>query len=365
MKTRVLHVVGGLNVGGTETWLAKGMPFVDRERYEFDFLVFGDEDQHYARMVERAGGGVIRCSSPQNPVRFAISFLRVLRKAKCDAVHAHVYCASGLVLMLAALAGVKVRIFHSHTAQDEHRGFGCRSIYFRVARALIRRFATRGIAVSAVAAAPIFPTNWEFVPEKWRVSPTGIELAPFSDASVRESVRRELNIPETATVVLHVGRFAPVKNHALLVKIAERAIRQRLEVVFVLVGDGPLRSQLELEVCARGLGRAFRFAGVRDDVARLLRAADVFVLPSLYEGFPLAYVEAQAAGLPCVISDAITPAADLIPERVVRLSVTDEPGIWAQVLLDSAAIPDSELIAERFTEFSMEASMERMVECYR
>lgn len=364
MSLRVLHVVAGLNVGGAETWLVQGLPAIDRTRYCFDFLVYGNGPQHYRARIEAAGATVLTCPPPRRVVAFVTGLLRVLHTYKYDAIHLHTYCSSGIVLLLAKWAGISIRVFHSHTGQDESNVGVWRSLYFRLSRWLIRHFATEGIAVSEEAAQPFFPRGWRHEPERWRVSPIGIDLSLFEGEGDRENVRRELGIPEGATAVVHVGRFVGLKNHDLLVEIA-RGSGSSPNWIFVLVGDGELREGIEQRTQKLGLSKKFRFTGNRSDVPRLLRACDVFVLPSLCEGFPMAYLEAQAAGLPCVISNAITRSADLVPERTTRKSPADPAVEWAQALLGAASIARLEQMPRELENVSVQRSMQRLVECYR
>jgi glycosyltransferase involved in cell wall biosynthesis len=291
--------------------------------------------------------------------------MRILSENRYHVVHAHTYCFSGVVLAIAAAAGVPVRIFQSHTAHDESQRYGLRSWYFRFTRELIRRFATRGVAVSEEAAAPLFPANWRRNPERWKISPIGIDLAPFQSPVDRDRVREEFGIPDSAKVFVHVGRFVPVKNHEFLVQVAREVLRRDPNTVWLLVGDGIGRAAIEEQVRSLGISANFCFAGLRADVPRLLRASHVFVLPSLYEGFPLSYVEAQAAGLPCVISDVIAPASDLVPARTWRCSIHSQPEVWAEALLRAAELDRSAQMPEQVRAVSIEGSMQRMVECYR
>jgi glycosyltransferase involved in cell wall biosynthesis len=301
---RVLHIVGGLNVGGVETWLAEGLPTIDRNLYQFDFLVHGDGAQFYRDKLEASGARVWQCPNPRNLTAYVRSFLRILRATHYDAIDAHTYCSSGLALALAARAQVPVRIFHSHTAQDESGAGIVRAVYFAFSRWLIQRYATRGSAVSQEAARPLFPKDWRDHPTRWFLAPVGIDLSPFEVVADRDAGLRELNLPTNAKVIVHVGRFAGVKNHDFILAIAGEMAGLDPNVFFLLVGDGELRTEIEQRVNTLGLSQQFRSTGVRCDVPRLLQVCDVFVFPSIYEGFPMAYIEAQAAGLPCVISTA-------------------------------------------------------------
>lgn len=362
---RVLHIVGGLNVGGVETWLAEGLPTIDRNLYQFDFLVHGDGMQFYRARMEANGARVWQCPNPRNLHAYMQSFLRILRTTRYDAIDAHTYCSSGLALALAAWARVPVRIFHSHTAQDESRAGIVRAIYFAFSRWLIQRYATRGAAVSQEAARPLFPKDWRDHPARWFLAPVGIDLSPFEVVADRAAVLLELNLPTNAKVIVHVGRFAAVKNHDFIIAIAVEMARLDPNVFFLLVGDGELRAAMEQRVNTLGLGSQFRFTGVRCDVPRLLQACDAFVFPSIYEGFPMAYIEAQAAGLPCVISAAIASEAEVVVPGTRRLSLDGSPREWALTLLDMMRWKRVSGVPPQLHKLSIEQSMQRLLEFYR
>jgi glycosyltransferase involved in cell wall biosynthesis len=141
-------------------------------------------------------------------------------------------------------------------------------------------------------------------------------------------------------VIGHVGRVVHAKNHELILGITAAAVRQAADVRLLLVGDGPGRREIERIAHGLGPGRHVTFAGVRADVPNLMRGCmDAFVLPSRYEGLGLAAIEAQAAGLPCVLSDRLPDDATVCPDRVRRLSLFATPDQWASALLDGGAAP--------------------------
>jgi glycosyltransferase involved in cell wall biosynthesis len=337
---RILQVVGNLNRGGTETWLMNVLRQIDRARYRMDFLVHTASPGAYEEETRRLGAGIVTCLRPSRPDVYARDFRRLLgAHGPYDVVHSHVHHYSGFIVRLARQAGIGVRIAHSHsdTSRIQAEANPARRLYYTLTRHWIHRHATQCLAASPAAAAALFGGDWE---ERRRCALLycGIDLAPFRAATDPTAVRAELGVPRDAFLVGHVGRFVPVKNHAFLLEVvaalartagADAGADDDDDVHAVLVGDGPLRPALAEQAIRLGIAGRVHFAGNRSDVPRVLSALDAFVFPSRYEGLPLALVEAQAAGVPCVISDAIPPEADAIPRLIRRLPLSAPAAAWA------------------------------------
>lgn len=339
MGFRVLHVLGGMNRGGAETWLMHVLRHVDRRQFHMDFLVHTTDPCVYDDEIRALGSEVIPCLRPSRPWMYARNFRRILREhGPYDVVHSHVHHFSGLVLKLAEAAGVPGRIAHSHndTSSADRRTGLLRRAYLTQTAHWIRKHATAGVAASRKAAEALYGKDWQTDP-RWSVLHCGVDLDPFREPVDREAVRAELGIPGDALVVGHAGRFFSQKNHRFLVEIAASLFRREPGARLLLIGDGPDRAEIEGRVAQRGIADRVIFAGLRPDVPRLmLGAMDVFVMPSLYEGLPLVGIEAQAAGLPCILSDVITDELDAGQTLVVRLGLDAEPARWAAAILDAA-----------------------------
>jgi glycosyltransferase involved in cell wall biosynthesis len=334
---RILHVVGGMDTGGVETWLMHVLRRLDRDRYRFDFLAHTAKPCFYDEEIRSLGCRIIPCPHPSRPWQYARDFLRVLNEhGPYDVVHSHVHHFSGFTLMLAKTAGVPVRIAHSHndTSLNESRAGIVRKFYLRSTRWLIRRCSTRGLACSGLAAVNLFGKDWEGDP-RWRILNYAVDFDPFMKPVDRAHVRRELSIPLDAFVMGHVGRFAPQKNHDFLLDVFSEFYRREKSAYLLLVGDGDLRAELVEKTKRLGLTDKVIFSGVRPDIARLmLGAMDVFVFPSHHEGLGLVVVEAQAAGLPVVMSDTVPVEAIIIPPLIKTLSLQKDSSIWVQAVAD-------------------------------
>jgi len=260
---------------------------------------------------------------------FSRRFQHILREGKYDVVHSHVHFFSGNVLRCAKAQNIPVRIAHSHTTQDGRSDVLIRRYYRDLMKSWIGRYATHGLAASRSSASALFGENWER-DDRFCILHCAIDLRPFQEPVNQETVRRELGLPTGAPVVGHVGRFSQEKNHVFFLDIAAEVLKRRPEIHFLLVGDGPLRPAIESRVGSIGLSGKVHFAGMRTDVARLMRGAmDVFIFPSLWEGLPLALIEAQAAGLRCIVSDVCTTEVSVLADHFTQISLSQSPDLWA------------------------------------
>jgi glycosyltransferase involved in cell wall biosynthesis len=332
---RVLHVVGSMNRGGIETWLMSVIRHVDRSRFLIDFLVSNQSQSPLEKEIHELGSKIHVCMAHSQPLRYAYNLTRILRAhGPYDIVHSHLHHLNGIVSMVAALSGVRVRIAHSHFnisgAQVAAGDFN--SPRYRFARALVNSFATGALGCSAPAGQALFGPDWERRPNR-RVLLCGIDLEPFQAKPDRSTVRSALGIPNGAVVIGHAGRFVPEKNHSFFIEIANSYGRLEPRAHFLLVGDGPLWAEMKQRVAGSPIASRFHFMGSRDDVPHLMLAGmDCFLFPSRCEGAPIALIEAQAAGLPCVLSDVIPPEMDLIPTHLWRLSLERPAEEWAAAI---------------------------------
>ena len=333
---RILHVVGGMNRGGTETWLMHVLRNINRDRFQMDFLVHTTEPCAYDDEIRSLGSKIIPCLEPSNPWLYAANFQRILRKnGPYDIVHSHVHFFSGYVLRLAKQAGVPVRIAHIHTDSSllEAKAKWKRRLYLAVMERWINSYTTTGLACSRKAATALLGSSWEKDP-RWQLLYCGIDLKPFQNISDLIGVRTEFCIPEDAFVIGHVGRFEHPKNHQFLLEIIAEVVKSESNIRLLLIGDGSLRPDIEQQVLQLGLKDYVIFAGFRSDAPRLmLGAMDMFLFPSLYEGLPLVLMEVQAAGLPCIFSDVVTEEVDVIKPLMQRVSLSHSPSIWSKEVL--------------------------------
>lgn len=320
---RVLHVVVNMNRGGAETLLMNLYRNIDRSKIQFDFLtckegVFDEE-------IMQLGGNVYRIPyitdvGHSNYLKGMTDFFKGYPQYQI--VHSHMDKMSGYVLRAAKKAGVSVRIAHSHSTRSE--GGAAARIYKWYAGTMIPKYATDFVSCSREAAEWLFGNK----ADRTIFLKNGIDLERFKfSQKVRESIRSELKIKEDQFVVGHVGRFSMPKNHSYLLEVFKEFLSYKKEAILLLVGDGPLLPEIKQKVEEMKITKNVKFLGSRSDVERILLAFDIFLFPSIFEGFPVSVIEAQASGLPCLISDSITKEIDMGLGLVHSLSLNHKK-IW-------------------------------------
>lgn len=319
---RILHVVTYMGRGGLETMIMNYYRHMDRSRIQFDFLAHRDFRADYDDEIESLGGRIYRL--PQL-IPWSGSYHKALNgffaaHPEYRIVHVHQDCLSSVILKAAKNQGVPVRIAHSHSSsQDKNLKYLIKLFYKRQ----IPFFATELFACGKEAG------DWMFSGAPYHIVNNAIDTRKYTYCPERgKKIRRQLGIAPEAFVVGHVGRFDDVKNHTFLLDIFWELRKKNRDAVLLLVGEGDLRGEMERKAQTLGMHDSVIFTGMRTDVPDLMQAMDCFVFPSLYEGIPVTMIEAQAAGLPCVISDAV-PAECQKTTLVERIALTVGAAVWA------------------------------------
>jgi glycosyltransferase involved in cell wall biosynthesis len=350
-RTRILHVFGRMHRGGAELRTLDLMRAIDRRRFQLHFCTLSGTAGSLAGEIRALGGDV-------HPVALGLSFPlrfhRLLRAQRFDVVHSHVHYASGLVLALARLRGVPVRVAHFRNTHDGKPDDWRYGMQRRLLRGLIDAHATHILAVCEGAMRVAWGPEWARDP-RCQVIYNGLDLAPFAGAPARAAVRGELGFPADCPLYIHVGRLTRQKNQLRTVAIFARIRARTPEARLLLVGhgDGALEARLRERVADASLQGSVLFVGERADVPRLLRASDVLLFPSLWEGLPGVVLEACAAGIPVLASDlpgVLEIAAHFASVRALPLDVPDET--WAheavRLAADRRAVVDDTGPRERF-----------------
>ena len=325
---RVLHVVTYMGRGGLETMLMNYYRNIDRNKVQFDFLVHRQERFDYDDEIEALGGIIYRLPR-LNP--WSNTYKKALRKffkehTEYKIVHSHIDCMSAIPLKMAKKAGIPIRIAHGHSNnQDRDIKYIIKLHY----KGKIARYATSLFACSDEAG------KWMFGKQNFLVLPNAIDTKQYIyNAEKRNKVRKELNL-DNALVIGHVGRFSEVKNHTFLIDIFNEIYKKNSNAKLLLVGDGHKKQEIREKIMRLQMSDSVILTGIRSDVADVLQAMDVFVLPSLYEGLSIATIEAQASGLPCLISDRVSVECKKT-SLVNQIGLNESEMKWAETVLEIA-----------------------------
>lgn len=320
MSIRVLHVVTYMGRGGLETMIMNYYRQIDRNEIQFDFLVHRDFEADYDSEIISLGGNIYHMPAlnPFSP-KYYRSLCDFFSTHQYDIVHSHLDCLSAYPLSVAQKYGVKNRIAHAHNKnQDRNLKYPIKML----SKVMIPYFATQLFACSDEAG------KWMFRGRDFAVMRNAIDSRKFLYSPEKEQdMKRKFGI-ENKFVIGHIGRFNPQKNHKFLVKIFEKVLKKDPEAVLLLIGSGDGQKEIETQVRTLGIENSVMFLGSRDDIPALLQGVDVFVFPSLYEGLGIAAVEAQAAGVPCILSEEV-PRECKLCENVEFLSLEDPDDVWA------------------------------------
>lgn len=326
---RVLQVVTYMGRGGLETMLMNYYRHIDRSKVQFDFLVHRDFKADYDDEILSLGGKIWhmpRLVPWSNSYKNQLSRF-FINHSEYQIVHVHQDCLSSVALKCAQQVGIPVRIAHSHSSNQDHNWKYLVKLHYKKK---IPKYATDLFACSKIAG------EWMFDGHDFKVIPNAIDVKQYQfNATVRQKVRDEFHLDDKF-VIGHVGRFDPQKNQSFLLDVLAE-IRKQCDAVLLLVGDGDLKEKVKEKAEAAGLSESVIFMGKRSDVNELLQAMDVFVFPSLYEGLGIVAIEAQAAGLLCLISDHV-PLECKVTSLVKQIPLDDGAEQWADEVLKAKEI---------------------------
>lgn len=323
----IICFVSSMDAGGAETFLMKIYRTIDKDNYRFDFIVNSKHRGFYDNEIEKLGGHIFY-SPPKSkhPFLNLICSYKIIKCGNYDAAMRMTSHSLGTIdLLVAKIAGVKKLILRSTNAGNTGHQFShfLHHIFFF----LPQWIPSVKIAPSKLAAEYLFGTGC-IENGDVKILPNGIPVEKFLFSDVTRTLKRkELGLDDNF-IVGHIGRFSEQKNHKFLIQIFNEIHCRNTNARLVLIGAGELENDIKKQVDILKLSDSVLFLGVRKDVSKLLMAIDVFIFPSLFEGMPNVLIEAQASGLPCIISDRITPEVQII-KYLRRLSLKEDASFWA------------------------------------
>ncbi|MFZ4777161.1 MAG: glycosyltransferase [Terrimicrobiaceae bacterium] len=365
---RVLHVIDSLHLGGAQEVVLNLATCGNRQRFTHEVATMHGQGVYWDRMA--ALGIPLHSLSPHKLFPwYAVSLPALLLRGGFDIVHCHLVASNIIAKPLARLCGVPVVLNHDHTNDDYRANDRLRLLL----DTLSNRLASHIITVSDSCRR--FLISREGVPAgKITLIQNAIDLQRFSPAcGKRSDARKMLGLPENAPVIAGVGRLNPQKNFSLFIRIAAQVLNRHPSAVFLLAGQGPEESLLRSLAQEYGLGDRLRFCGYVPDTRQVYLAADILLMPSLFEGLPMTLLEAMAMRVPVVASalDGIAEVVEdgrdgfLVPSGDAekfcgRVCALIEDPVLATTVGSAAA----EKISRRFSSARMCAEVEQIYDRY-
>ncbi len=308
---RILHVIHGMNCGGTENFIMNIYRNIDRTKIQFDFLVHTNKRCFFDDEIERMGGCIYRV--PYYNILNIFLYKNSLRRLFSEhqewvAVHGHLGSCACIYLRMAKQYGIYA-IAHSHAIKNTR--ITMKELIYRFHAYLTRGVADYYMGCSYEAGVDRYGEKIA-TSNKFKIINNGIKSSDYDyNPQVRAIVRKELGINQRY-LIGHIGRFSPVKNHTFMVEVLAELKKSNSDYAMIFVGDGELRESIENYAKRIGVYDSIIFAGIRNDIYRIVQAIDCFIFPSFNEGLGIGLIEAQAAGLPCVANkDGIMPLAKI------------------------------------------------------
>jgi len=330
---KVLHLFANLNLGGAESRIMDIYRTQNEDLVINDFVIMTNEHCYFTDEVLSSGGTIHVIANPRNGLLRNLRALYTLLKKQndYDAIHAHTSYYSGLCVFVAFLAGIKKRVTHARNKSTGDERLITKMLFF-TGRLLANNFATSRLAISQDAGEFLYGKrvlkNFNVVPNAFNFSNIRHQQAD----SIGED-KHKYNIQPNVINIVAVARFYAIKNHNFMINLLSSLQRQGHRCCLHLIGDGDLRGEIEQQVKQAGLTAQVRFWGKRSDVPQLLALFDVMLMPSLSEGLGVSALEAQAAGLPCLLSSGIPHEADIGAGLCEYHALSAEINDWVDALL--------------------------------
>lgn len=311
-------MVGAMYPGGMENFIMNLYEKIDREKFQFDFIVHLQKENDYSEQIKKLGGNVYEVPRlTKDPIGSLTMLYKIIKKNKYKIVIRHT--ANALVspqLLVAKLAGAKT-ICHSHNETDPQ------VTIHKIGKVLMKVAADRRLACSQKAG------EWMYGKRDFQVIHNAINVNKFVYSEEKaERIRQEFGL-RGKHVYGHIANFIESKNHMFLLEIYQEIAKRDDKAVFFCLGEGDLRPQIEEKIRELKLEDKVILTGIRHDVENFMSCMNVLIFPSFFEGLPLTLIEAQIASLPALISDTITQDVIITEGLVTKESIKEKPEIWA------------------------------------
>lgn len=347
-KTTIIEFIGGMREGGAESLVTDYARLIDTKRFRVVVVSVNplDERSPYVKILNSENRDVVSvydhfpvCKTYIGQKIWNKAFhrryvakrlLNYVKKYKADVVHVHLEILNYLLPILDDLKNIKI-FYTCHSSPERYFNDTSRRRELETAIKLFKECNFRIIALHQKMKQEIdqlFKVNTTVVIHN------GVDFRRFLGVTeTKEEIRKTIDIPARSFVVGHVGRFAEAKNHPFIVKVFKEVSARREDAFLLLVGTGPMLEKINSSLLSEGLDGKYKILNFRSDIPRIMKAMDVFLFPSFFEGLPVTLVEAQVSGLRCVVSDRINTESFFLP-TLITLTLDEPASVWADAVVD-------------------------------
>lgn len=320
-KVRVCHVVSGLKSGGVESMILNYCSLLEQNKYDFHILYQHEPSKKNVDEFEKINFKLCRIPSKiKHPIKNFTATYKYLKNNNIDVVHCHMTLMNFIPLVAARLLKIKVRICHSHNSDVRKKNIIVKFVE-KILKKLCINNSTNLVSCGEDAGKYMYGNR------KFEILYNALDLDKFKyNEDVRNSIRKKYNIDDNCILIGHIGRFTEQKNHKFIVDIISSMNNKKMNIKFMLLGDGELREEIEQLVFDKNIQENVIFTGIVPNSNEYYSAFDLFILPSLWEGLPVVGVEAQAAGLLCIFSNNIDKNVEVVQENV--LLIENQLDLW-------------------------------------
>ncbi|MDW1889925.1 glycosyltransferase [Vibrio sp. 1733] len=334
---KILHVIPTFQFGGISSIMSHWHEQFEKDNYQFEYLVFNDGPLK-EKFSTKSSKIYFIPTLRRNPFKYMKSVVKLIKYGNYDVIHVHNSFKNPFILLVARFYSVKKRICHSHTSGLEDKS---------LKKVLPLLKATSILNSTHLVACGDLAGKFMFGNRPYKVINNVIDVDKIT-AEIKEesSIYEQFSLPKGKTLVGHVGRFSKVKNHDFILDLASNCEMENVH--YVCVGTGPLYSEIKSKIIDRNLEEKITLVPPTTDIPKLLAVFNVYIMPSYFEGISMSLLEAQAKGLPCIVSDKIATAND-VGLSLIEFLPLDDSNKWLDLIYSSRKIKiDLETINEKY-----------------
>lgn len=356
MAKRIAQMLYSMGMGGVENFLMNIYRNIDREKYQFDFILQTNEKSYFDDEIERLGGRIYRIPRfEKHPIKHIKELKKILNENEYIAFHRHTASSTVFIdLLVAKKCNIKRRIVHSHSTNHRYK------LLNKIFMPLLYKYASIHLACGKNAGI------WLYGNRKFEVLNNAIDCKKYLFSNkTREEYRKMFNL-EDSIVIGHIGRFDDAKNQKYLIEIFKKLCNISDKYKLLLCGDGILKNKLEEECRRNNLDDKVIFLGVRNDIDKILQAMDILAFPSKYEGVSLTLIEAQLAGLYIIASNNIAKES-IYDLNAKMLGISDDDiDIWCNEIINCQLKTEkrTEINKNLVKDYDVNEIINRLIDCY-